>query len=171
MTTKAINLTYRKASIADEAQQKEVMILAYSQYSTVLTPDNWEKLNTNLHSDERFRELIHQSTGFVCCDGDKIVGAAYLVSNGHPTPLFQSDWSYIRMVGVIPGYGGHGIAKTLTKLCVELAKETGENIIALHTSEYMDAARHIYEKLGFSVLKEIDPILGKRYWIYTLELS
>jgi len=63
-----------------------------------------------------------------------------------------------------------GIAKTLTKMCMDHARQTKEKIIALHTSEFMDAARHIYENLGFKELKEIDPIYGKRYWIYILNL-
>lgn len=35
----------------------------------------------------------------------------------------------------------------------------------------MDAARHIYESLGFQVLKEIDQQLGKRYWLYKIDLT
>jgi len=35
----------------------------------------------------------------------------------------------------------------------------------------MDKARHIYESLGFKILKEIVPRLGKKYWLYTLDLS
>ena len=52
---------------------------------------------------------------------------------------------------------------------MEHAKETNETYIALHTSEFMDAARAIYEKKGFKKKKEIE-YLGKRYWIYLLEL-
>jgi ribosomal protein S18 acetylase RimI-like enzyme len=34
----------------------------------------------------------------------------------------------------------------------------------------MDKARHIYEKLGFTILREIDQRLGRRYWLYKLDL-
>ena len=53
----------------------------------------------------------------------------------------------------------------------QTARQNGENIIALHTSEFMDTARHIYESVGFKVLKEIDQRLGKRYWLYKLDLN
>jgi ribosomal protein S18 acetylase RimI-like enzyme len=56
-------------------------------------------------------------------------------------------------------------------MCIDKAKQTKEKTIALHTSEFMDAARHIYESLGFKVLHEIAPRLGKKYWLYTLDLS
>ena len=35
----------------------------------------------------------------------------------------------------------------------------------------MGSARHIYEKMGFEILKEIEPRLGVKYWLYTLELK
>ncbi|MEL4419591.1 GNAT family N-acetyltransferase, partial [Shewanella algae] len=71
---------------------------------------------------------------------------------------------------VDPDFRGFGIGKQLTQLCTDKAKETKETVIALHTSEFMNDARHIYEKMGFKILKEIDQRLGKRYWLYTLEL-
>lgn len=80
-------------------------------------------------------------------------------------------WTYIRMVGVNPKYRGHGIAKDLTKMCIDFAKQNNEKTIALHTSEFMDAARHIYESIGFKVLEETLPIFGKKYWLYTLDLN
>jgi ribosomal protein S18 acetylase RimI-like enzyme len=75
------------------------------------------------------------------------------------------------MVGVNPNYQGQGIAKVLTRMCIDYAKQNNEKTIALHTSEFMDAARHIYEDAGFKVLKEIPPLFGKKYWIYTLDLN
>ena len=74
------------------------------------------------------------------------------------------------MVGVHPTYTGRGIARKLTGMCIDKARELNENVITLHTSEFMDAARHIYESLGFTVLKELAPRLGKKYWLYTLDL-
>jgi ribosomal protein S18 acetylase RimI-like enzyme len=34
----------------------------------------------------------------------------------------------------------------------------------------MNAARHIYEKIGFKIIKELEPRLGKKYWLYELTL-
>jgi ribosomal protein S18 acetylase RimI-like enzyme len=75
------------------------------------------------------------------------------------------------MVGVNPSYAGRGIARQLTETCIKKAKELGEKTVALHTSEFMDAARHLYESIGFRVLKEIPERLGKKYWLYTLDIS
>lgn len=35
----------------------------------------------------------------------------------------------------------------------------------------MKSARHIYEKMGFQILKEIEPRFEKKYWLYILELN
>jgi ribosomal protein S18 acetylase RimI-like enzyme len=55
--------------------------------------------------------------------------------------------------------------------CINHAKKTNEKVIALHTSEFMNAARHLYEKMGFEILREIEPRLGNRYWLYSLRLN
>jgi len=55
-------------------------------------------------------------------------------------------------------------------MCIDFAKSSDEKVIALHTFEYMNAARHIYESLGFNQTKELEPRYGKRYWLYQLEL-
>ena len=74
------------------------------------------------------------------------------------------------MVGVNPNFEGNGIGKHLTQMCIDSAKSLNESVVALHTSEFMSAARHIYEALGFKQIKELTPRYGKRYWLYTLEL-
>lgn len=163
-------LTYRKGSINDFAPLKELGIVSYKEFSHVLTPENWGKLYNGLSNDESLRDLIHKSTVFVCRDEGKIVGVAYFVPSGNPSDIFQTEWCYLRRVGVDPQYRGYGIARKLTQLCIEHARITNEKVFALHTSEFMDAARHIYENLGFMKEREINPIFGKRYWLYLLNL-
>lgn len=165
------NFTYRTASLNDKEQLKQLGLLSYGQYAPVLTTENLEKLKAGIGNDERWIELLTKSKSFVCEHENKIIGMAFIVPNGNPWDIFKVEWSYIRMVGVDPEYSGKGIAKALTKLCINHAKATNEKTIALHTSEFMNAALHIYEDLGFKILQEIDPRFGKKYWLYTLDLS
>lgn len=81
---------------------------------------------------------------------------AFLVPRGNPTEIYEKDWSYTRLVSVNPDFVGQGIGRKLTSICIEAAKQSGEKTIALHTSELMDNARHIYESFGFKILREID---------------
>jgi len=163
-------IKYREGLIEDVEQLKCLALLSYGQFQNTLTEENWNRLRTHISNENLFPHLLKSSKGFVCEHENEIVGMAFLVPKGNPTEIFQEDWSYIRMVGVHPNFGGHGIGKQLTQMCIDFAKSSEEKIIALHTSEYMNAARHIYESLGFKQVRELEPRYGKRYWIYKLEL-
>jgi len=171
MSTQKNNFVYRIASLSDKEQLKSLAVISYGQFYNLLTPENSKALSDSLNNDDKLIELLTISTCYVCLDEDVIIGMAHIIPNGNPSDIFKTEWSYIRMVGVNPKYQGQGIAKSLTKMCIDKAKQTKEKTIALHTSEFMDAARHIYESLGFKVLHEIAPRLGKKYWLYTLDLS
>lgn len=95
---------------------------------------------------------------------------AFFVPCGNPTDIYQEHWSYLRFVTVLPTFQGRGIGRELTNRCIDLAKRRGEKFLALHTSEMMPAAIHLYESVGFKLLKELPIRLGKRYWLYILQI-
>lgn len=162
---------FREGSIKDKEQLKELALSAYGQFEKVLTIENWKKLYLNLESENSYTGILEIAQCFICEIESKIIGVAYLVPSGNPTEIYASNWSYIRMVGVDPAYRGNGIGKRLTQKCINCAKGNGEQIIALHTSEFMDSARYIYEQLGFKKDKELKPIFGKKYWLYKMNLK
>jgi ribosomal protein S18 acetylase RimI-like enzyme len=164
------NYLYRHATLADKQQLIALALISYGQYAPELAAEHLEKMKKTISNEETWTSLIATSKSIVCVDGDKIIGMAFLIPHGNPWDIFKAEWSYIRLVGVNPEYQGQGIAKTLTRRCIDYAIALKEKTVALHTSEMMHAARHIYESAGFRILKEIEPRLGKRYWIYTLEL-
>jgi ribosomal protein S18 acetylase RimI-like enzyme len=166
-----MELKYREGHKEDREQLRALSIISYSPFQRVLTEDNWNTLSDKLHAESSYTSMLEMAQCYVCEVEDKIVGVAYLVPSGNPTEIFDTKWSYIRMVGVDPEFRGQGIAKKLTEHCIAFARQTDEEIIALHTSEFMDAARALYEALGFKRIKEIDPIFGKKYWLYQLELG
>lgn len=150
----------------------QVAIEAYSNlFSKTLAESEYNLFEETMRNEETWNLLFEHARCIVCQHQHKIVGAAYVVSSGHPWKYFDSAWSYIRMVGVLPMYAQQGIGKKLTMHCIRLAKDSGESVLALHTSEIQEAARYIYESFGFTIHKELDPIWGKRYWLYTLNLS
>ena len=166
-----MNIKYRIGTLNDLSALKDLAIKAWSPFQKQLTFENWKLLNRTISDGNTFRELLDNSTCYVCVtEHDKIVGMAYLVPHGHPTEIYLKEWCYIRFVSVDPDYEGQGIGRKLTAICIDNAKKNGESVVALHTSEFMNNARHIYESLGFKILKEISPRLGKRYWLYLLNL-
>lgn len=166
-----MNLHYREGKLEDLKQLQKLAILSYGQFEKALTKGNWNIFSEKLKSDSSYTDILKTAKCFVCEVENEIIGVAYIVPSGNPTDIFDNTWSYIRMVGVNPKYRGAGISKKLTQNCIEYATKNGEKIIALHSSEFMDAARHIYETLGFKKVKELDSLFGKQYWLYQLKLS
>jgi len=164
-------MKFREANISDLNALKKLGIQSWSQFKPYLTQDNWIKLVESLDNEETYLELLHKSTSIICEDETKLlIGMAFLVPKGNPTEIYDENWCYIRFVTVHPNFQGKGIGKQLTIKCIDEAKRNNETTIALHTSELMLNARHLYESLGFKIVKEIDSRLGKRYWLYKLDL-
>lgn len=164
-------LTYRTATIQDLKQLQQLGLLAYGQHKATITKENWVKWEKGFNDDANFTNLLSISNCFICEVEGKIIGMAFFVPSGNPFIHFPIEWSYIRYVGVDPAFSGNGIGKKLTQQCIEAATNNGENIIGLHTSEFQNPARHIYESLGFIKQKELEPVFGKVFYIYSLALS
>lgn len=161
---------YRIGIPEDKAKLQQLGLASYGKFRNVLDEQDWNKMHSFLTEKNLYSDLLDKSKCFVCEAGDEMIGMAYFISRGNPTDIFQTDWSYIRMVGVNPQYEGKGIGRKLIQMCIDFAKETNEKIIALHTSEFMHSARRIYENIGFEKIKEIESRYGKKYWLYKLEL-
>lgn len=163
--------TFRRGNSDDINQIKKVTLHAYMQFRNVISNENARAWEVNLGNEMTYKELIHLGTCFVSEYKGKIVGCAFLIPHGKPFKWFQSDWAYIRLVAVHPDCKGKGIGKQLTQLCIDAATSAGEKTIALHTSEFQNAARHIYESMGFIKLMDLELMFGKQYYLYTLRLQ
>ena len=166
-----MSVLYRRVEVKDLAALQSLALAAYARLKSHITPANWEKMKGVITAEENFPYMIRNCFGFVGEEQERLLGMAFLVPSGNPTRIYSKDTSYIRMVGVHPEAGGKGIAQFLTRLCMEKAKETGEKSISLHTAEVMDAARHIYEKLGFQKIRLLDEHYGLPYWLYEYKIS
>lgn len=161
----------RNGNINDLTPVKQLGQNTWKQFQKDLTPKNWEKLSSLLSNENLYKDLLENSLSFVCeNETGEIIGMSFLVASGNPTEIYNKEQCYIRFVTVSEKYKGLKIGQILTEKCIDFAKENGEKRIALHTSEFMNKARHIYEKLGFEIIKEIKPRYGKKYWLYELNL-
>ena len=165
-----MEINFRSDTSQDKDKLQQLGLSSYTQFKTVLTEENWNKMHGFLTAESSYTDLLDRSKCFVCESGDDLIGMAYLVPSGNPTEIFQGEWSYIRMVGVDPAFSGNGIGKKLVQMCLNHAKETNEKVVALHTSEFMNSARYIYENLGFNQIKELEQLFGKKYWLYLLNI-
>ena len=165
-----MNYIFRNATEDDTEQLRQLGLNSYGQFESILTEENWTRLKTNLLAENLYSDLLKKGVCFVCVTAEAVIGMAFLIPNGNPTEIFPAEYCYLRMVGVHTGFSGKGIGRKLTQLCIDHAKASGEQRMALHTAEFMDSARHIYESVGFIKTRELKQMLGKKYWFYTLEL-
>lgn len=161
----------RKGNINDLISVKYLGQNTWKQFKEELTNENWQKLESLLSNEVLYKELLENSTSFVCeNETEEIIGMSFLVASGNPTEIYNKEQCYIRFVTVSDKYKGLRLGEKLTEMCIEFAKSNGEKKIALHTSEFMGKARYIYEKIGFKIIKEIEPRYGKTYWLYEMSL-
>jgi ribosomal protein S18 acetylase RimI-like enzyme len=165
-------MIYRSAISSDIPQLTKLALNTWSEFKSQLSDHYWTELHTILSTKTTYTELLDQSYCLICENSiQEIVGMIFLVSSGNPTELYHEDWCYIRFLTVRPEYKGRGIGKQLTLRCIEHARRNNENTMALHTSEMMSQAIQLYTRLGFQLFKEIPSRLGKKYWLYTLQIS
>nr|WP_262903574.1 N-acetyltransferase [Niabella beijingensis] len=146
-------------------------IITWSQFRGELSVEHWEQLSATLHNEQTYEELLVTGKSILCeTSTGQLAGMTFLIPSGNPTVLYPANWSYIRFLTVHPDHSGKGIGRRLTADCIALARSSNETTIALHTSEMMRPACHLYESLGFKIEREIGPRLGKRYWLYKLDL-
>jgi ribosomal protein S18 acetylase RimI-like enzyme len=142
---------------------------AYREYSHALTSDNWEIMRTSLSN---VAEIAKRGRLIVAQQDRDLVGSVIYCSPGTSnTRLFQVEWASLRMLAVLPQYRGKGIGQQLSLECVRRAKQDRAEVIGLHTSELMIAARKMYERLGFKQDIELPNNLGLQYWRYVLKLA
>lgn len=63
--------------------------------------------------------------------------------------LLADEEAGVRMLAVAPDQQGKGIGTALLACCIERARALGRRALLLHSTPWMTAAHHLYEKAGF----------------------
>ena len=83
-------------------------------------------------------------------DGLFVEAIRQLVEMDHEwIPKGEGEWEMIKM-GVDEAAQGKGIGFELGRKILEIAREKGAGRLVLYTNSKLQAAVHLYEKLGFS---------------------
>src|SRR5579884_36947 len=151
------NLTIRAAEERDRDSIREVTLSAFQQYATQM-PEHWE--------DYRQRTLstlaeVKPAEQIVAEQDGTIVGAVLLYPAGavfsrpnHPPVTLV--WPEARLLAVAPAARGQGIGEALMRECIRRARRSGAKALTLHTSDIMEVAMRMYERIGFVRAPELD---------------
>ena len=171
VSTSQIDVPIRPIEPDEYARLGELTVAAYHSLPAVM-PHQAEY-------DERLRDVAHRA-GTSCVlvavgPGGEVLGGVTYV-NGPDDPYSEElceGEAGMRMLAVDPAYHGRGVGRALALACVERARTDGRRRIVLHTSDYMAAAKHLYESMGFERRPAIDfsPVPGVDLIGYALELG
>ncbi len=105
-------------------------------------------------------------------EGEVVGGVVYFgdmaVYGSGGTAATVKNASGIRLLGVSAKARGMGVGKALTNACIQMAREKGHSQVILHTTQSMQVAWRLYEKLGFKRSEDLDflqvgmPVFGFR---------
>jgi GNAT superfamily N-acetyltransferase len=145
---------------------------AYQQYQSMLPSDAW---NYYVEDIMNVRSRFNESQLIVAEVNKQLVGTVTLYLNTHSSAQggWPRGWAVIRLLAVHPSYRRRGIGRALMEECLRRCRKEGITRVGLHTTEMMDVARRIYERMGFIRVPKFDfhPRPGVVVMAYQLDLK
>jgi ribosomal protein S18 acetylase RimI-like enzyme len=90
-------------------------------------------------------------------EDDRVLGSCtFVVDPGSPWMEWtEPDETQLRLLAVDESARGRGVGQLLVEACIERSRALGRPLL-LHTTQYMDAAPRLYERVGFRRVPERD---------------
>ncbi|CAM4410113.1 GNAT superfamily N-acetyltransferase [Paenibacillus endophyticus] len=139
----------RDTEPADREAIREVLLDAYGQYEQVLPEEAWSRYKESIL--EAIDGAATKARLAAVLNGE-VVGSVFLFDSSEAAyglPDLNIQTPIIRLLAVSRKARGYGIATELIRASAKLATEWGAETLHLHTSDMMDSAVRLYERLGF----------------------
>ena len=157
-------LLIRSARESDHEAADRVARLAFAEYEAEYP----EWIPVLRHG--RPMATIAQEGELVVAEKDgAIVGCVGYIPPGRSlNRVFAPEWAALRFMAVDPAHRGHGVSRALAQECVLRACRDGAPALALFTSPAMKIAIAMYQRMGFKLVRHIDPVYGMAAELYLL---
>jgi ribosomal protein S18 acetylase RimI-like enzyme len=127
---------------------------AYREFQPLFPEQVWQSWMENIW------ETVHAPAGMIIVaeSAGKIQGVVKFYPDASQAGLGQwpREAASMRILAVHPDSRGKGYGALLVQECLRRARALKISTIYLYTGTFMQAARHIYEKLGFTRAPELD---------------
>ena len=165
-------LLLREARSDDLDNVSRLIRAAYQQYEHLLPVEAWKFYVEDMMD---VRKRLNESQLIVAELDGQLAGTVtlYLDAEHSSQGGWPSGWAGIRLLAVHPAYRGRGIGRALMEECIRRCRNQGIVTIGLHTTEMMNVARRMYERMGFVRVLEFDfhPRPGVVVMAYRLDLK
>jgi GNAT superfamily N-acetyltransferase len=155
-TAEKNTLKIRSARKADRHAARKITLSAFHQYAAVMPPSRWEGYRENiletLTDVAPAQQIVAEKNGVTL--GSVLLyppGTAF--STPEEGPLTCPE---VRLLAVAPEARGQGIGAALMKECIRRAHQGGAACLNLHTTDMMQVAMRMYERMGFVRAPELD---------------
>jgi ribosomal protein S18 acetylase RimI-like enzyme len=152
-------MEYLAPRVATVADVETLMRHRAEMFAEMGTPRDGPFEAMVAHSERWFREHVAAGTylGFLIEPAGShtvpVAGGGVLLLDWPPTHRDpQPERGYILNVYVEPLHRRRGLARAITEVCLEVCRARSIRIVSLHAA---DAARPLYEKLGFAPTNEM----------------
>jgi len=150
-------LRVRGARSDDRGAIEAVTLAAYAQYAALM-PAHWTGYRENILAT---LAAANPSAQIVADEDGRIVGTVLLYPagsamarpGGGSITLAEPE---VRLLAVAPEARGRGVGATLMHECIRRARQSGAAALTLHTTDIMQAAMRLYDRLGFRRAPELD---------------
>jgi GNAT superfamily N-acetyltransferase len=146
----------RDARPQDRDAARKVTLSAFQQYAALMPPPRWEGYRENILATltevAPAQQIVAEKEGAIL--GSVLLyppGTAFSTPDEGPLTCPE-----VRLLAVTPEARGQGIGTALMQECIRRARRLGADCLNLHTTDMMQVAMRMYERMGFVRAPDLD---------------
>jgi GNAT superfamily N-acetyltransferase len=164
------NVIIRDVRSEEIPEVSGLILEAYKQYESLMPPLVWDQYARDMND---VQSRLPVSDLIVAEWEGRLAGAVtFFPETSSGQEGWPPSWASVRLLAVAPNGRGLGIGRELMNECLRRCRESGVAVLGLHTIEFMEVARRLYETMGFVRATEFDydHIAGITILTYRLDL-
>ncbi|HWO73530.1 MAG TPA: GNAT family N-acetyltransferase, partial [Dehalococcoidia bacterium] len=144
----AIDLVIREARPSEAEAVGRLVQAAYAQYESSYPPEAWKRYFEMLG---RMDGHLEKAQVLIAEIGGRLAGSVTFYPDGSLSGQgeWPPRWAGMLRLAVLPEHRGRGVGRALVEECIARCRKLGIETLGLHTTEWMDVARGMYERMGF----------------------